>query len=112
MGSTLVARRARRYPASAETAAMVRMAAPIPSGSTADSPKRKLLIQRVAAIAKGSQKAIQHFYRLARQPSAARVEKMAGRWPGWRSYFTYYLWLTYWEGQERKAGLLRKLRSR
>lgn len=57
----------------------------------------------------GLQKAIQHFYRLRKQPTAARVEKIARRWAGWRSYFTYYLWLTYWEGREWKAGLLRKL---
>ena len=57
----------------------------------------------------GLQKAIQHFYRLRKQPTPARVEKIARRWAGWRSYFTYYLWLTYWEGREWKAGLLRKL---
>jgi DNA-3-methyladenine glycosylase II len=57
----------------------------------------------------GLQKAIQHFYRLRKQPTASRVEKIARRWAGWRSYFTYYLWLTYWEGREWKAGLLRKL---
>jgi DNA-3-methyladenine glycosylase II len=59
----------------------------------------------------GLQKAIQHFYGLPRQPSAARVEKMARRWAGWRSYFTYYLWLTYWESREWKEALLRKLYS-
>ena len=57
----------------------------------------------------GLQKAIQHFFRLRKQPTAARVEKMARRWAGWRSYFTYYLWLTYWESREWKAGLLRRI---
>jgi DNA-3-methyladenine glycosylase II len=57
----------------------------------------------------GLQKAIQYFYRLRKQPSAALVEKIARRWAGWRSYFTYYLWLTYWEDKEWNAGLLSRL---
>lgn len=60
----------------------------------------------------GLQKAIQHFYRLRKQPSASRVEKLARRWAGWRSYFTFYLWLTYWEGREWKDALLKKLYSK
>lgn len=45
----------------------------------------------------GLQKAIRRFYGLRKQPSAARVEKLARAWAGWRSYATFYLWLTYWE---------------
>jgi len=60
----------------------------------------------------GLQKAVRDFYKLRTQPSAARVEKIARRWAGWRSYATFYLWLTYWEDREWKAGLLRRLRSR
>jgi len=45
----------------------------------------------------GLQKAIQRFYGLRQQPSPARVERIARAWAGWRSYATFYLWLTYWE---------------
>lgn len=45
----------------------------------------------------GLQKALQYFYGLRKQPSARRVEKWARPWAGWRSYATFYLWLTYWE---------------
>ena len=60
----------------------------------------------------GLQKAVQSLYRLRKQPSGARVEKIARRWAGWRSYATFYLWLTYWEDRNWKAELVRKLRSR
>ena len=46
----------------------------------------------------GLQKVIQRFYGLRQKPTAARVEKIAKAWAGWRSYATFYLWLTYWEG--------------
>ena len=49
---------------------------------------------------------------LRKQPSPDRVEKLAARWPGWRSYATFYLWLTYWEDREWKAGLLDAIRGR
>jgi DNA-3-methyladenine glycosylase II len=45
----------------------------------------------------GLQKSIQRFYGLRQKPTAARVQKMAKLWAGWRSYATFYLWLTYWE---------------
>jgi len=45
----------------------------------------------------GLQKAVQRFYGLRKLPKPARVEQIARRWAGWRSYATFYLWLTYWE---------------
>ncbi|MGH9357069.1 MAG: DNA-3-methyladenine glycosylase family protein [Terriglobia bacterium] len=45
----------------------------------------------------GLQKSVQFFYGLRQPPAAARIEKIARRWAGWRSYGTFYLWLTYWE---------------
>ena len=42
----------------------------------------------------GLQKALQYFYGLRKQPACARVEILARRWQGWRSYATFYLWLT------------------
>ena len=54
----------------------------------------------------GLQKAIQYFYRLRQQPAASRVEHLAKKWAGWRSYATFYLWMTLWEGPEWKKGLL------
>lgn len=48
----------------------------------------------------GLQKALLRFYGLRKQPSPARVEKIARAWAGWRSYATFYLWLTFWESRE------------
>lgn len=59
----------------------------------------------------GLQKAIRDFYRLRRQPSMARVEKLAQRWAGWRSYATFYLWLTYWESAAWRKSLMEDLQS-
>ena len=59
----------------------------------------------------GLQKAIQRFYHLRTQPSAARVEKLAHAWAGWRSYATFYLWLTFWEDADWKAQLTRQITS-
>jgi len=59
----------------------------------------------------GLQKAIQRFYGLRKQPTAARVEKLARAWAGWRSYATFYLWLTFWEDANWKAQLARQIRS-
>jgi DNA-3-methyladenine glycosylase II len=60
----------------------------------------------------GLQKVIRDLYQLRQQPSAARVEKLAERWSGWRSYATFYLWLTYWEDVEWKAALKESIRLR
>jgi DNA-3-methyladenine glycosylase II len=60
----------------------------------------------------GLQKVIRDLYGLHKQPSAARVKKLAERWAGWRSYATFYLWLTYWEDRARKASLLDSIRTR
>ncbi|MFB3922690.1 MAG: DNA-3-methyladenine glycosylase [Terriglobia bacterium] len=58
----------------------------------------------------GLQRAIQRFYGLRKQPTPARVEKLARRWAGWRSYATFYLWLTFWENAEWKSRLAEELR--
>jgi len=63
----------------------------------------------------GLQKAIQRFYGLRKLPAPARVEQIARRWAGWRSYATFYLWLTYWEDRawnERLAQQLRQARRK
>lgn len=60
----------------------------------------------------GLQKAIQHFYRLRKLPSPARVEQLARKWAGWRSYATFYLWLTYWEQADWKKSLMEEIYSR
>lgn len=63
----------------------------------------------------GLQKALQYFYGLRKQPVCARVETLAHRWLGWRSYATFYLWLTYWEDalwKEKVRAEIRDLRPR
>jgi len=60
----------------------------------------------------GLQKAIQLFYRLRKLPSPARVEQLARKWSGWRSYATFYLWLTYWEQADWKKSLLAEIYPR
>ena len=59
----------------------------------------------------GLQKAIMRFYGLRKMPSAARVEKIAKPWSGWRSYATFYLWLTFWEPVEWRNTLEQELRA-
>lgn len=59
----------------------------------------------------GLQKAIQQFYGLRKQPTPARVEQFARRWKGWRSYATFYLWLTYWEDAAWKRRLMQELKT-
>jgi DNA-3-methyladenine glycosylase II len=59
----------------------------------------------------GLRKVIGGLYGLRKPPSAARVQKMARRWAGWRSYATFYLWLTYWEDRAWKANLLASIRA-
>ena len=69
-------------------------------------------LDRLPASDVGLQKAIQFFYRLRKLPDAGRVEKIARRWAGWRSYATFYLWLTYWEPVEWKRILLEEIYSK
>jgi DNA-3-methyladenine glycosylase II len=57
----------------------------------------------------GLQKAIQIFYRLRKAPASARVDQIGRRWAGWRSYATFYLWLTFWEQPDWKASLLAEI---
>jgi DNA-3-methyladenine glycosylase II len=59
----------------------------------------------------GLQKAIRYFYGLRKQPSSRRVESLARRWAGWRSYATFYLWLTYWEDREWKENLRAEVKT-
>ena len=59
----------------------------------------------------GLQKVIQHFYRLRKRPTPERVQKMARAWQGWRSYATFYLWLTYWEKAEWKDRVRAEVRG-
>lgn len=58
----------------------------------------------------GLQKTIQFFYGLRKQPDAAHVERIAHRWAGWRSYATFYLWLTYWEEPQWKRDALAEIK--
>jgi DNA-3-methyladenine glycosylase II len=58
----------------------------------------------------GLQKAVQRFYGLRKQPTVARVEALARSWSGWRSYATFYLWMTFWENENWKASLEKDLR--
>ena len=59
----------------------------------------------------GLQKAVQRFYGLGKLPTAARVEKLARAWAGWRSYATFYLWLTFWEDADWKSRLMSQVKS-
>jgi DNA-3-methyladenine glycosylase II len=59
----------------------------------------------------GLQKSVQRFYALRKQPSAARVERLARSWAGWRSYATFYLWLTYWESEAWRQEVMEELRT-
>jgi DNA-3-methyladenine glycosylase II len=59
----------------------------------------------------GLQKAIQRFYGLRKQPTPARVEQISRAWAGWRSYATFYLWLTYWEDPAWNERLVQEIRQ-
>lgn len=59
----------------------------------------------------GLQKAIQYFYGLRKRPSAAGVEKLARHWTGWKSFATFYLWLTFWEDSAWKEMVLEEIRA-
>jgi len=59
----------------------------------------------------GLQKVVRYFYGLHKPPTVERMEKLARPWAGWRSYATFYLWLTYWENAEWKRRLLQEIRA-
>jgi len=59
----------------------------------------------------GLQKVVAYFYGLRKKVTAERVERMALAWKGWRSYATFYLWLTYWETPIWKQQVLRAVRA-
>ena len=59
----------------------------------------------------GLQKVIHHFYGLRKRPKPERVQEMARAWQGWRSYATFYLWLTYWENAEWKNRVRDEIRA-
>jgi DNA-3-methyladenine glycosylase II len=59
----------------------------------------------------GLQKVIQYFYGFRKRPTPERVQKMARAWQGWRSYATFYLWLTYWENAEWKSHVREEIRA-
>jgi len=60
----------------------------------------------------GLQKVIHYFYGLRKRPTPERVHKIARAWKGWRSYATFYLWLTYWESAEWKGRVQEEIRGR
>jgi DNA-3-methyladenine glycosylase II len=59
----------------------------------------------------GLQKVVTYFYGLRKKVTAERVERLARPWKGWRSYATFYLWLTYWETPEWKRQVLEAVRA-
>ena len=59
----------------------------------------------------GLQKAIMQFYGLRKLPSPLRVGQIARAWAGWRSYATFYLWLTFWEEREWKQEMAERIRD-
>ncbi len=59
----------------------------------------------------GLQKVIHHFYGLRKRPNPDRVQRMAKAWSGWRSYATFYLWLTYWENADWKNRVREEIRE-
>jgi DNA-3-methyladenine glycosylase II len=59
----------------------------------------------------GLQKAVQRFYGFRKQPSPARLEALARNWEGWRSYATFYLWMTFWEDGAWREKLEKELRT-
>jgi DNA-3-methyladenine glycosylase II len=60
----------------------------------------------------GLQKAVQRFYGLRKPPTAQRLVRLGQQWAGWRSYATFYLWLTYWEDAKWREALIREIRAR
>jgi DNA-3-methyladenine glycosylase II len=59
----------------------------------------------------GLQKALQRLYGLRKLPSPVRVTQISRAWAGWRSYVTFYLWLTYWEDREWNERLAQEIQQ-
>ncbi len=59
----------------------------------------------------GLQNMVEMFYGMRQRPGPAAIEKLARKWRGWRSYATFYLWLTYWEDASWRAQLSKALRQ-
>lgn len=59
----------------------------------------------------GLQKAVQRFYGLRQRPTPARVEKLNKPLAGWRSYATFYLWLTFWEESAWSEQVIAEIRA-
>lgn len=59
----------------------------------------------------GLQKAFSAFYGLRRQATPKLLERRAKSWAGWRSYATFYLWLTFWETTEWRENLREQIES-
>ncbi len=59
----------------------------------------------------GLQEAIRRFYGLRKRPSATRVEKLGRAWAGWRSYATFYLWMTFWESPAWREEVIAEIRE-
>jgi DNA-3-methyladenine glycosylase II len=58
----------------------------------------------------GLQKAVRRLYGLRKLLSVDRVESLARAWKGWRSYATFYLWLTFWETESWRQELIDEVR--
>ncbi len=59
----------------------------------------------------GLQNMVKMFYGMRKRPGPAAIEKLARKWRGWRSYATFYLWLTYWEDAAWRTQLSEDLRQ-
>jgi DNA-3-methyladenine glycosylase II len=59
----------------------------------------------------GLQKAVQRFYGLRKLPTPRRIEQIARAWAGWRSYATFYFWLTFWEDREWNRRMTDEIRN-
>lgn len=58
----------------------------------------------------GLQNVVRLLYRMRQRPAPAAIERLARKWRGWRSYATFYLWLTYWEEAAWRKQLAEDLR--
>jgi len=57
----------------------------------------------------GLQEVIRRLYGLRKRPKPERVERLARQWSGWRSYATFYLWMTFWEDKLWREQLIREI---